>query len=443
MILPGSWAEVLEPCRPVFRRRGTFVLFSVLATGMVATTGRRSVVGMLAGARMAQQISFHAACRFFSRAVWDIDRLGLVVARMVVTRLLKPGEPITVVIDDTLFKRWGRKVWHAHWTHDGAAQGGKKIARGNRWVVAGIVVRLPFCTAPVCLPVLLRLWAGKGTTTPVELAAQLLKLITELITAEFPDRDVHGVGDAAYHGKPLLVAGATWTTRLPANACLFDTAPPRTGRRGRPALKGRKLGRPTALAAAAVDAATDGGWRTVSVYRYGRTETVQVAERACIWYGSFGNRPGRCVLLRELGSANAYDLALFTLDPAATPEQVVERYAIRWSIEPGNAVGKQQMGVGQARNRVRKAVERTVPFGMLVQSLVVIWYTLHGHHPDDAHARRLAQPWYRTKTEPSFEDMITKLRKTLIVARFTPVSPGQPNPDLLHDYALACAATAA
>ena len=169
------------------------MLFSVLATGMVATTGRRSVVGMLAGARMAQQISFHAACRFFSHAVWDIDRLGLVVARMVVTRLLKPGEPITVVIDDTLFKRWGRHVHGAFWTHDGAAQGGKKIARGNRWVIAGIVVRLPFATAPVCLPVLLRLWAGKGSTTPVELAAQLLALLV----AAFPGRMVHGVGDAA------------------------------------------------------------------------------------------------------------------------------------------------------------------------------------------------------------------------------------------------------
>ena len=95
------------------------------------------------------------------------------------------------------------------------------------------------------------------------------------------------------------------------------------------------------------------GWRTASVYRYGRTETVQLAERACIWYGSFGNTPGRCVLVRELGSSKAYDLALFTLDQTATPEQIVERYAMRWSIEPANAVGKQQMGVGQARNRVR------------------------------------------------------------------------------------------
>ena len=79
------------------------------------------------------------------------------------------------------------------------------------------------------------------------------------------------------------------------------------------------------------------------------------------------------MLVRDLGSSNAYDLALFTLDQAATPEQIVERYALRWSIEPANAVGKQQVGVGQARNRVKNAVERSVPFGMLIQSLVVVW----------------------------------------------------------------------
>ena len=69
VILPGSWAGVLEPCRPVFARRGTFVVFTVLATGMVAATGRRSVVGMLAGARMTQQISFHAALLNSSGAI--------------------------------------------------------------------------------------------------------------------------------------------------------------------------------------------------------------------------------------------------------------------------------------------------------------------------------------------------------------------------------------
>jgi hypothetical protein len=296
---------------------------------------------MLSGARMAGAVSFHAACRFFSRAVWDVDRPGLVAARFIVERLLDDDAPITVVVDDTLFKRWGRKVHHALWTHDGAAQGGKKIARGNRWVVAGIVVGLPWCTAPVCLPVLFRSWAGKGTASPVELAAELLGLIA----AEFPGHQVHGVGDAAYHGNPLLVPHTTWTTRLPANAALYDLAPPRTGRRGRPALKGGKLGKPAAVAQ---DVAN---WEKATVVGYGRTESVLLAEVPCIWYGSFGNTVDRCVLVREEGSSNTYELALFTVDANATATGVVQRYAVRWSIEPSKATSKQQTGVGQARNR--------------------------------------------------------------------------------------------
>jgi hypothetical protein len=157
----------------------------------------------------------------------------------------------------------------------------------------------------------------------------------------------------------------------------------------------------------------------------------------------FRHPSGRCVLVREADSAKPYDLALFTVDAVSSATRVVERYATRWSIEPSNATSKQQMGVGQARNRLPKAVERTVPFGMLTQSLVIIWYTLSGHHPDDVVIRRQAQPWYDAKTEPSFEDMLTKLRKTLIAARFSAANPGQADPDILRDYALACAAAAA
>lgn len=313
MIMPGSWAGLLEAFRPVFRRRGTFV-FTVLATGMVAQTGRRSVAGMLSGARMAGAISFHAACRFFSSAVWDLDQMGLVAARLIVDRLLPPGEPVTVVVDDTLYKRWGRKVHHAFWTHDGSAQGGKKIARGNRWVVAGIVVRLPFCTAAVCLPVLFRLWAGKATTTPVELAGQLVGLVAEA----FPDRAVHGGRGCRLPRQATAGTRHDAGDRLPASAALFDVAPPPTGKPGRRALKRAKL---AALAAGAV-------WEKTTACRYGRTETVYLARLRCIRHGSFGNAAGWCVQVRELGSAKPCDLALFTLDAAATAAQVVERYAV-------------------------------------------------------------------------------------------------------------------
>jgi hypothetical protein len=433
-------------------------MFTILATGMVAATGRRTVVGMLAGARMAQVVSFHAACRFFSHAKWDVDRLGLGVIRLILQLLpgaqevsTDPGgitvQSITVSVDDTLFRRWGKKVFAAFWTHDGAAQGKHKIGRGNRWVVVGIVVRLPFCSSPVCLPVLFRLWRGKGTASHVDLAAEMIAVLVQAL----PHHRIHGVGDAAYHGK-VLVAPAdestpadakspaksrtTFTTRLPHNATVYALAPQRTGKPGRPRLKGRRLGKPADLAGSAT-------WRTVTVNRYGDLDTIDVACVPCIWYGSFGNAPGQCVLVREPGTDKPYDTTFFSLDTDATSEQIVERYSVRWSIEPCNATSKQQMGVGQARNRLPKAVERTVPFGMLVQSLVIIWYAVSGYHPDDIAARREAEPWYDGKSEPSFEDMITKLRKALIVARFSGPCPAQPDPQILRDYELACAAAAA
>ena len=145
MILPASWAGAagalpagvpapghLHPVHRAGHRDGL-------------AAGRRSVVGMLAGAGMAARSPSMPRAGSSPRRCGTSTRLGLIAARLIVTRLLEDRRaPIVVAIDDTLFKRWGRQVHHAFWTHDGAAQGGKKIARGNRWVIAGIVVRLPF-----------------------------------------------------------------------------------------------------------------------------------------------------------------------------------------------------------------------------------------------------------------------------------------------------------
>jgi hypothetical protein len=208
----------------------------------------------------------------------------------------------------------------------------------------------------------------------------------------FPDRLVHAVGDAAYHGKALLVPATTITTRLPANAALYAVAPPRTGKRGRPRSKGARLGRPIDLAATAP-------WRAATITRYGRSVIVEIADSPSIWYGAFRNTPGRTVLIRE--PADDRVLAVFTTDTDSCTDAVIERYAHRWPIETAIASGKQLLGIGQARNRLQRAVERTVPLSFCVYSLVIVWYTLHGHHPDDLARRRSDQPWYpHTRTNP-------------------------------------------
>ncbi|MGH3468493.1 MAG: hypothetical protein ACRDQF_12280 [Thermocrispum sp.] len=171
---------------------------------------------------------------------------GLLLARLIVTRPIDADAPILVAVDDTLLRRWGKKVHRAFRTQDGAAQGPAKLGRGNRWVMAGIVVDLPLCTHPVCLPVLFRLWGGKGSASPVAPAAEPLKLLA----GECSVRVTQGAGDAAYHGRALPVAGPTPTTRPPSNAAQYGPKPPRTGKRGRPRPKGR-FGRPANLATSA------------------------------------------------------------------------------------------------------------------------------------------------------------------------------------------------
>ena len=99
------------------------------------------------------------------------------------------------------------------------------------------------------------------------------------------------------------------------------------------------------------------------------------------------------------------------------------------SIEQAFADARNVLGAGEARNRTRRAVERTVPFALLTCTLVIVWYARHGHHRADITARRHAQPWYHAKTEPAFEDMLTQLRRVLITARISKGSGAHPTPE--------------
>jgi hypothetical protein len=78
--------------------------------------------------------------------------------------LVPVGAPLTVAVDDSLFRRAGRKVYGAGWQYDGSSPARDKLSFGTCFVVAGIVVHLPFLARPVCLPVLGRLVPHGGKT---------------------------------------------------------------------------------------------------------------------------------------------------------------------------------------------------------------------------------------------------------------------------------------
>jgi hypothetical protein len=427
--LPGSLAGLLGALGPVFTAP-SFATFCGLVAGLAGAVRRRTVCGMLVGAWLGRCWPHDRAHYFFARAAWELDELGLAVARLVVAALVPEGAAVTVAVDDSVFRRAGRKVFGACWQHDGSAPDRAKKSFGTCFVTVGIVVSLPFCTRPVCLPVLARLYIpGHGTpraprhggavVVPGSKVACAAALVTALAQA-LPGRTVHVVGDAAYHGPALrhLPPGVTWTCRLPKNAVLHALPPPRAPHtRGRPRSKGPRLGTPAQVGAAAT-------WAAATVRIYGRAQATQLAEAPCLWYGSFHTRPVRLILARTPAST----LALITTDLTTTPAGLTQRYAARWSIEQAFADARTVLGAGEARTRAPLAVARTVPFALIVHTLVITWYARHGHHPADITGRRERQPWYATKTEPAFEDMLTKLRRTLITARISQGSAATPTP---------------
>ena len=131
---------------------------------------------------------------------------------------------------------------------------------------------------------LFRLWRGKGTASQVRLAADLL----ELLVQAFPGREVHGTGDAAFHGEPLVIEGTTCTTRLPANAVL-SRAEASADRETRPAAR---EGRPDRHLRATLP--PHWHWTRDRIRIYGKDEQVQAAARPALWHGSFRRaRPAR------------------------------------------------------------------------------------------------------------------------------------------------------
>lgn len=409
----------------------------MLVVGFVGRVRDCTVTGMLQAAGLAGEWHHSRAHDFFARARWDPDELGLRLTDFLVSVFVAAGAPIRLAVDDTLFGRSGRKVFGAHYLHDGAQPegSGRRTRWGNCWVVVVLVVELECLGGrQVGLPILFRLFRPKDDARP-ELdrdrpsQPELGRLLIDMILKRYPTRIVQLVCDGAYASKAWqgLPARVTVTTRMRSNAAVYALPTERRpGQQGRTPLKGPKLASLAQIATTAVFSAV-----TITG-QDGRARTARIHEFVCLWYTPFHTRPVKVILIRNPGRSEGFDVALASTDIDAAGAQLIARYDSRWSIETVHQEAKAH-GVGDARNRVQKAVQRTVPFGFLAQTITVAWYALHGDPEADLQARRRAAPWYRQKTTVSYADMLAALRRQLIRHEFWTQAPQMTtNPKVPH-----------
>jgi DDE superfamily endonuclease len=419
--VPTSLAGLLSLLAPCFTQP-TFQTFSMLVVGFVGRIRDCTITGMLQAAGLAGVWHHSRAHDFFARRRWNPDELGLALLDFFVIVFAKDGA-IRFAVDDTLFGRSGRKVFGAHYLHDGAQPegSGQRTRWGNCWVVVVLILELPCLGGrQVGLPILFRLFRPKDDAHPDRFSQpQLARQLIDMIIEQFPGRRIELVMDGAYASKTWrdLPNRVTVTTRMRANAALHQLTPvKRPGQQGRPPLKGARL-----RTLAEIAERTTFSEVTITGTD-GRARTAHIHEFVCLWYKPFHTRPVKVILIRNPGTTDGFDVALASTDLDVPAGELIARYDTRWTIETANQEAKAH-GVGQARNRVEDAVKRTVPFGFLCQTITIAWYAVHGDPEADLQARLQQSPWYRQKATVSYADMLAALRRELIRHEFWSQAP--------------------
>jgi len=248
--VPSSLAGLLSLLRPCFTQP-SFQTFSMLMVGFAGRVRDCTVTGMLQAAGLAGEWHHSRAHDFFAYRRWDPDELGLLLLDFLVSVFVKVGAPIRLAVDDTLFGRSGRRVWGAHYLHDGAQPegSGRRTRWGNCWVVVVLVVELQCLGGRLIgLPVLFRLFRPKDDQHPdPERPSQpeLARGLIDMVLKRFGARIVELVMDGAYASNAWrgLPDRVTVTTRMRSNAAVHELPAPqrRAGQMGRTPLKGKKL----------------------------------------------------------------------------------------------------------------------------------------------------------------------------------------------------------
>jgi hypothetical protein len=107
--LPPKMVQALAPFAPLFSKR-VFQHAQLLLIGAILAPGRRTVSSALRAVGLDQHERFHRYHRLLSRASWSSLEVGRVLLGLLVEAFVPEGDPLVVGIDETLERRWGKRI---------------------------------------------------------------------------------------------------------------------------------------------------------------------------------------------------------------------------------------------------------------------------------------------------------------------------------------------
>jgi Transposase DDE domain. len=191
-------------------------------------------------------------------------------------------------------------------------------------------------------------------------------------------------------------------SRFYADANLYAPPPARGRKKGRPRVKGKKLASPAAVVKRSERTRLNVAW-----YGGGRRD-VEIVSGTGHWYkAGQGLVPVRWVFVHDCTGTHR-DEYFFTTDLEMSPQDLIETFTGRWSIETTFQEMRAYLKLESTRGRTEKTVLRVAPclFGLF--SVVALWYAQLPARNRDRHAID-----WPGKTETTFSDAITAVRRWL------------------------------
>ena len=420
IILPASVNGILALFATAFNSP-TMAVFVTLFAGAVLVRGRHTVTRMIvaAGIRVSHHARYH---RFFSKARWRTASLWKVLAVAVVKALVRADATVWVAVDETAQRKTGSKIHGVGMVFDNRPKPrkGNDLVWGLTWVVASVIVQAPLWPGRLfAIPVSMRLYRSKRTCRRERMhfktkPALALEMLHE-IASWLPDRRIRLHVDGGYAAGCLMKkrpARMHAVGRLRADAALRSVPEYRAPRRGRPRVLGLRIPCPQDCVARQPDC-----WRRARVngsWRYERQWWIAQ------WPAVFGRDPILIVASRRRACRHhpkpGQPQFFYSTDLSMTPEQVLEAYERRWTIERLFHDLKERMGFEDPQCRTRQAVERTTPFLVFVAGVVQYWFL--------STADRALVGWQpRWNRKPadcvSFSDMLAAFRREILTEGFS------------------------
>jgi hypothetical protein len=236
--LPPMMVQALAPFAPLFSKR-VWQNAQVLLTGAILAPGSRTVSSALRAMGLDRHERFHRYHRVLSHARWSSLKASRVLLGLLVEMFVPEGDPLIVGIDETLERRYGKKISASGLYRDPVRSTHEQFVKssGLRWVCVMVLVEIPWAARVWALPFLrfgafraLCRQAGQRRHKKItEWAWQLLLVLRRW----YPKREIVATADRAYASLKLLdrcrklTNPVTFITRLRLDAALYEPAPPR------------------------------------------------------------------------------------------------------------------------------------------------------------------------------------------------------------------------